>query len=225
MGDENQLIFIRKNAGKFEGPFLEVGSRDYGSTRNLRAVFYGKGDYVGVDMSAGKGVDFVVDLAGDFGATDKALGGRRFKTIFCLSVLEHCEQPFKMAENLSLLIEPGGRICVSVPFAWKFHGYPSDYWRFTREGVKKLFPNLIFTAGEGGEASSRDNEFFPVSEDTGRIDFRGSLHRRSGHWLRGLNADIFKMLAGLGLFRWVFGYPYVLRPTIIYMIGESKAAG
>ncbi len=224
MGDRNQLVFILKNAGRFKGPFLEIGSRDYGSTQNLRTEFASKGDYIGADMSSGNGVDCVLDFTTDFASIDKALGGKRFKTIFCLSVLEHCEQPFKMAENMTSLLAPGGKICLSVPFAWKFHGYPSDYWRFTHEGVKKLFPKLNFDKEECIEASSKTGEFLPLSEGIGRIDIRGGLHRKAGRWMRGISADIFKVLSKTGLWTWVFGYPYVMRPTSIFMIGELKGS-
>lgn len=143
MGDINTTNFVRVHKSEFQGPFLEVGSRDYGSTSDLSVLFPGE-TYTRVDMSAGKSVDRVIDMTLAFNQVDSALGGLRFGTIFCLCVLEHCDQPFKMAGNLARLLRPGGKICISVPFAWKFHGYPSDYWRFTHEGVRKLFADLDF---------------------------------------------------------------------------------
>ena len=62
----------------------------------------------GVDMQEGRGVDVVMDLTEGFEQVDKALGRRRFGTIFGLSALEHCREPFKMAENLMRLLKPGG---------------------------------------------------------------------------------------------------------------------
>ena len=55
MGDVNQYQFVLKHRAKLSGPFLEVGSRDYGSTQDLRSLFPGK-SYVGVDLSAGQSV-------------------------------------------------------------------------------------------------------------------------------------------------------------------------
>lgn len=37
-----------------------------------------------------------------------------------------------------------GVVFISVPFCWKIHGYPSDYWRFTPEAIKVLFPEIKF---------------------------------------------------------------------------------
>ena len=141
MGDINQCQFVLRHKDALSGPFLEIGSRDYGSTQDLRSFFPGE-TYVGVDLSAGDSVDKVLDLTQPFEVIDEALEQQRFGTIFSLSVMEHCDQPFLMAENMTCLLKPGGRIVLSVPFAWKFHGYPSDYWRFTQEGVKKLFPKI-----------------------------------------------------------------------------------
>ena len=96
-------------------------------------MFQGE-DYLGVDMLEGRRVDKVVDFTHPFEEVDAAVEGRRFGTIICMSVLEHCDQPFLMAENITRLLVPGGSLVVSVPFVFKFHGFPSDYWRFTPEG-------------------------------------------------------------------------------------------
>jgi hypothetical protein len=113
-----------------------------GGSQCLR--FAERGKYIGVDVEAGPGVDVVLDLTARLEEIDRQLGGMQFGAIFCLSVPEHCRQPFLMAENLTCLLRPGGKLCLSVPFAWEFHGYPSDYWRFTSEGVRILFDDLIF---------------------------------------------------------------------------------
>ncbi len=61
MGDISQLKFVQAHRSELRGPFLEVGSRDYVSTQDLRALFSGE-TYVGVDLSEGKSVDRIVDL-------------------------------------------------------------------------------------------------------------------------------------------------------------------
>lgn len=222
MGDINQYRFIHQRAGEFAGPYLEIGSKNYGSTQDLRSLFAGRGTYVGIDMAAGEGVDLVLDMTRDFDEIDTALGGERFGTIFCLSVLEHCDQPFRMAENLSRLLRPEGQLCVSVPFAWQFHGYPSDYWRFTHEGVKKLFPELSFDASAGRSSSSRQGDEQILNEDIGKIPLSPRYHRARGRLFRGLSAGLLRELSRLGLFRWLTGYRYVLAPTMITMIGRPK---
>ncbi len=233
MGSAAQLLFIEQHVERFEGPFLEAGSKDYGNTQDLRSLFSGKddtdsdscSDYVGIDMFDGPGVDVMVDLTGDFASIDKSLGGRRFGTIFCLSVLEHCENPFSMSENIVRLLAPGGKVCVSVPFAFRLHAYPDDFWRFTPSGVRKLFEPLefrpedsVWTTGlkKGG---LKKGDFRPIDSQLGKLPFSLSAHWKAGHRLRGLSAKTLGVLAKFGFLRWLAGYRYVLAPTDIIMIG------
>jgi SAM-dependent methyltransferase len=220
MGDTNQLKFVENHCDELEGPFLEVGSKDYGSTQDLRRIFASKGEYVGVDMSSGPGVDIVLDMTSDFAVIDKALKSVRFGTIFCLSVLEHCHRPFHMAENLVSLLKPGGTLVLSAPFCWKIHGYPNDYWRFTPEGIKQLFSGIHFIDKWCVAATSRTGEFLPIDQDLTKITFSFRAHRESGHFLRAVSAKTMKVLASAGLFTWLAGYRYVYPPTNIFMIGK-----
>ena len=218
MGHPGNLAFVKCNLSTFTGPLLEIGSRDYGNTQNLRGLFPGA-DYVGVDALAGKGVDLVLDLTADFATVDAALGGQRFGSVFCLCVLEHCQNPFKMAENITALLRPGGVVYVSAPFAWKCHAYPSDYWRFTPEGVRKLFPALRFPPQLAACSTDRPGHILPLDDELGRIRISGSWQRRDGHFFRGLSADLLRCLGAVGLIRWLTQYRYLMRPTTIDMIG------
>ncbi len=224
VGDPNQLQLVANLKHCLAGPFLEVGSKDYGSTQNLRRLFQSQGPYVGIDMEAGDGVDIVLDMTSDFSVIDEAVGRRRFGTIFCLSVLEHCDQPFRMAEHMTRLLKPGGAVVVSVPFAWKFHGYPSDYWRFTHEGIKKLFPQLVFDMGHAAASRGKSPSFETPDENLGRINFSSKSHWEQGHYVRGVTARGFRLLARLGIFKWLADSPYVLAPTMVFMVGTLPAA-
>jgi SAM-dependent methyltransferase len=228
MGSINQLLFIQRHVAELAGPFLEAGAKDYGDTQDLRTVFRGRGEYLGADIESGPGVDVVLDFTRPFAEVDGLLGGRRFGTIFCLSVMEHCVQPFVMAENLTRLLLPGGKLCIAVPFAYRFHSYPSDYWRFTYEGVKILFPRLHFDPRAGTAATSRTGEFKPLDEELGLISFGAKWHRRKGHFLRGVAAKTLSWLGRIGILRWLAGYDYVLSPTEVMMIGtlpDGKKTG
>lgn len=221
MGDINQLTYIKKYAEQLNGPYLEVGSKDYGTTQDLRSLFTGKGKYVGVDAADGPGVDKVLDFTEDFHKIDSKLQGQRFGTIFCLSVLEHCKNPFKMADNITNLLQENGQIYISVPFSWKAHAYPSDYWRFTPEGVKCLFQKIDFDSEHTFAATSKRGEIIKIDDDLGRISFSLSEHWKRGHYLSGIVAKLLKLFSdcGLGLFT---GYHYIMAPTYILMLGKLQ---
>lgn len=116
------------------GRTLIVGSRIYNGKEDRRKRYP---DAIGVDMSPGEGVDVVADL-------ERPLG-ERFAHIECMSVLEHCKRPWLMTASLEKMLEPGGTIFVTVPFIWRRHGYPDDYFRFTVAGVKCLFERIKWT--------------------------------------------------------------------------------
>jgi SAM-dependent methyltransferase len=222
MGDINDLTYIQNQMSHFEGPYLEVGSKDYGNTQDIKRLFPKTEKYVGIDMEEGPGVDIVLDLTKKMDEIDKKLENIRFGTIFCLSVLEHCEDPFLVAKNLTSLLKPGGQICLSVPFALGFHGYPSDYWRFTHEGIKKLFPKLTFDPNKVVVSTTRKNDFKGVDKDIGRIPFSSKYYFRSGHLFQGISAKVLKTLSRIGILRWLVDYKYVMPPTHIYMIGKLE---
>ena len=52
MGDSNQVRFLKEVAPPVQGPVLEIGSKDYGSTSSFRDVFAGN-EYIGIDMAEG----------------------------------------------------------------------------------------------------------------------------------------------------------------------------
>ncbi|MBL7106986.1 MAG: class I SAM-dependent methyltransferase [Phycisphaerae bacterium] len=220
MGNINDQIFIQNHISSFDGPYLEVGSKDYGNTQDIKLLFPKAEKYVGIDMEDGPRVDVVLDLSKSIAEIDEKLDSIRFETIFCLSVLEHCEDPFLVAKNLTNLLKPGGQICLSVPFALGFHGYPSDYWRFTHEGIKKLFPKLSFDLDRSVSATTRKNDFKCIDKELGRIPFSSKYYFQRGYLLQGVSAKILKILSRIGFLRWLVDYKYVMPPTHIYMIGK-----
>lgn len=120
---------------KPKGRTLVVGSKVYEKKAIDRRGLYG--DAIGLDMQEGEGVDIVHDLEQPLA---KEIG--LFHHIDCVSVMEHCQRPWLMAENIQRAMHPGGTILLSVPFVWRTHGYPSDYWRFTTESFSVLFPSV-----------------------------------------------------------------------------------
>jgi hypothetical protein len=127
-------VFEAKFVRPLPGPALVVGSHLYGKRADRRER-YAKA--IGVDMQEGPGVDRVLNLEDKL---PKDLGP--FAHIDCLSVLEHSRRPWLLAANLERLVLPEGTVFLTVPFVWRIHGYPSDFWRFTLDGVRELFPRI-----------------------------------------------------------------------------------
>jgi len=157
MGSINQINYARHFIKSRPQRVLEVGSKDYGNTQNFRDVF-NVPEYVGLDMEAGAGVDRVHDLrtgTGDLGA---------FDLIICCSVLEHVRKPWVMAENLMELLAPGGTLYMCVPWVWRYHAYPDDYFRFSWRGIENLFEQLQWS--DFYYSSSKPAEFWPCAPES-----------------------------------------------------------
>ena len=72
--------------------------------------------------------------------------------------MEHVAKPWLAAKNIENILKHGGLLIWTTPWVWRIHGYPSDYWRFTPNGVRQLFSciNWLWTGyhlrlGEGGQ--------------------------------------------------------------------------
>lgn len=61
-----------------------------------------------------------------------------FSTVFSICVLEHVPNPFIAVNEMHRILKPNGLIYVTVPFIYRFHEAPRDYWRFTSDGVNEI---------------------------------------------------------------------------------------
>lgn len=128
--EQFEADFVRPKTGRA----LICGSRIYGPVKQDRRALYAEA--VGADLSAGEGVDTVVDLE----EPRAELG--KFAHVDCLSILEHARRPWLLARTIERVLEPSGTLFLLVPFAWRVHAYPNDYWRFTVDGIRLLFPSI-----------------------------------------------------------------------------------
>jgi SAM-dependent methyltransferase len=171
VGDRNQRLFLERQVPHVNGPVLEVGSKDYGSTVSFRDL-YG-GEYVGLDLEAGKGVDVVADLSAGLGGLSEG----HFALVICCSVLEHTATPWIVAQNLTRLLRPGGLLYISVPWVWRYHAYPDDYFRFSPRAVEALFPQLAWK--HATYSTNLPGEHFDLDlSDVKEVDHRMALYKQ-----------------------------------------------
>lgn len=113
------------------GDVLEVGSFDVNGT--IRPIFANPRrfpTYVGIDIARGPGVDVM--------ATGHRLpfGSGRFGLAVTLEMLEHDSAFWLTLAECWRILKPGGWLLVTTrAFTFPRHDYPSDYWRFSPEGL------------------------------------------------------------------------------------------
>jgi SAM-dependent methyltransferase len=128
-----------------KGPVVELGSYrvpGYEENSNLRQCFAGR-EYVGCDIRAGNGVDRIED------AEQLTFEDASVKTLLAFELLEHLRNPQRAVSEAYRVLDEHGLLALSVPFTYRLHGFPSDYWRFTASGVYQLlsdFPDKLVCA-------------------------------------------------------------------------------
>lgn len=127
--------FEQKHVVPRVGRTAIIGSKIYREKEDRRKRY---ADCVGIDMLDGEGVDVARDLENSI-PFDWIFA---FDHIECMSVLEHSRRPWLLAANIERMLRPGGTLFVSVPFVWRVHAYPSDYWRMTPAALPELFPEI-----------------------------------------------------------------------------------
>lgn len=133
--------YIERHAGALGEDVLEVGSRIHDpaawwcTNRDLAA-----GQWTGIDLQAGEGVDQVADIH-DLPAEWSG----RFTGVICSEVLEHVARPWLALPELRRVLQPGGLLVITTLFAFPEHGYPDDYYRFSRSGLCLLLADAGFS--------------------------------------------------------------------------------
>ena len=116
---------------------LEIGSRIVApGSASKRPLFPDCRSYTGFDYYP----DSNTDVVGDAHKLSQYFKNRKCDAIFSLSVFEHLAMPWLVAKEISKILEVGGITYHMSHFAWPLHEKPWDFWRFSDEGFKVLFP-------------------------------------------------------------------------------------
>jgi SAM-dependent methyltransferase len=97
------------------------------------------------------GVDVVENPAAELLGPVEALPveSASFDVVLCTQVLEHCDDPAQAVRELRRVTRPGGRVLSSTHGVQVYHPSPVDYWRWTHEGLRRLFEqNAAWTSLE-----------------------------------------------------------------------------
>lgn len=77
-------------------------------------------------------------------------------------VLEHIEDPWETVSEVQRILRPGGIFYCQVPFMIGFHPGPSDYWRFTRQGLEQMFTSENWQIAELQTSLGHGSGFYRV---------------------------------------------------------------
>ena len=146
---------------------------------------------VGVDVDDDTGTD--VDVVCDLTAAENPLPKNHFDLVICCSVMEHVPNPWVMAEKISELVKPGGKLYIAVPWVWKYHGYPKDYYRFTHSAIEYLYPNFTWDNFAWSSTSADDiqwQEMDKISERKMIIADHDEAGRKTKKYIKYLSINM-----------------------------------
>lgn len=116
---------------------LEIGSRNVNGSPREVVEQLGPEWYVGVDLSEGDGVDYIVDACAQGVFLDTSYG-----IVICTEMLEHALDWRQAVYNMKRALRPGGTlICTTRSPGFQRHD-PPDYWRFTVDDFRRIFSDM-----------------------------------------------------------------------------------
>lgn len=123
----------------YKGTLLDLGCADKPYEKFFKQYV---ARYIGVDWSNtihNSKADIIADLNKKIEIKDNYAD-----TIISLNVLEHLYEPQIFLNESYRLLKDGGYMIVHVPFQWRIHEIPHDYFRYTPYGLKYLFEKAGF---------------------------------------------------------------------------------
>lgn len=123
---------------------LDIGSFDVNGS--LRPLFE---DYTGLDMREGPNVDCVSS------SHCIPYPNEHFDLVTCVEMLEHDTSPYATIAEARRVLKTGGKIVIAASgISFPKHDFPSDFWRFTADGIRLLLTNFqdVVTFDDNNEA-------------------------------------------------------------------------
>jgi SAM-dependent methyltransferase len=133
-------VMLRYRENIIEGPAGAMFERKDGEAPLVLNVGGGPHRLSAEEITLNIGPFPNVDLIADGHAIPVA--DDTFDAVFSLAVLEHVPDAPRVVAEMTRVLRPGGYLYSEVPFMWFYHGYPSDYQRYTLSGMKRLFAAL-----------------------------------------------------------------------------------
>jgi|CXWL01.1.fsa_nt_gi hypothetical protein len=142
-----QFVEMLSQAIDLPRPVVDVGSlrvpgqEDYADVR----PFF-PGDYIGLDMRAGPGVEALGSIH-HLPVLNEGAG-----TVLVLDTLEHVLDPILSMQEVCRGVAPGGIVVITSHMNFPIHAHPSDYWRFTPMTfdhlMRPLATRFVFMQGD-----------------------------------------------------------------------------
>jgi hypothetical protein len=135
--EARERAFVARCAQLTRPSVLELGTKQSvpGRSTMHRDWVPHAAEFLGTDIDAGPDVDVVADVH----RLSAVVGAERFDVILSCSTFEHLKYPTLAAHEILKALKVGGLLFVQTHQSFPLHGYPHDFFRFSREALASLF--------------------------------------------------------------------------------------
>lgn len=99
--------------------------------------------HAGADIEGNDEAEFVITPDGRVPAPDESFDG-----VLSSQVLEHVAEPRLYLSEAYRLLRPGGSLILSTHGIWPYHPDPTDFWRWTQDGLVREITRAGFEVDE-----------------------------------------------------------------------------
>ena len=150
---ENINNFINESICTFKDKLiLEIGPK-----KNIEERIKSKDNIIETVDIIENNTTYVCDLT-----KDNIIPNDRYDVIYCLEVLEHTYEPYKIIEQLYSKLKQNGLLYLSVPFNFRLHGPLPDNYRISEYGLKYLLEKNNFEIIEFYSLNDKTRPSFPI---------------------------------------------------------------
>lgn len=125
---------IKKEAPKLNGHILDFGC----GSKPYESLFVNAQKYTGLDMENEGHPHEMEKVDVFYDGKTIPFENDHFDAVFTSEVFEHVFDIDEIIPELRRVLKPGGKMLVTVPFAWNEHEIPNDYGRYTSFGIQHL---------------------------------------------------------------------------------------
>jgi SAM-dependent methyltransferase len=129
------LVLLNRLEHLVESDSLPRGERllDYGcGNKPYQRLFSRKfSQHIGADLPGNRDADILIDATGKVACEPAS-----FDCVLSSQVLEHVTSPQHYLAEAHRVLKPGGSLILSTHGIWPYHPDPTDFWRWTPDGLQ-----------------------------------------------------------------------------------------
>jgi len=128
------LKVLKKETQNLKGKILDFGC----GTKPYKSLFNEFDEYIGLDIENEGHSHEKEEIDVYYDGKTIPFKNEYFDSVFSSEVFEHVFDIDHILDELNRVLKRGGKMLISIPFAWNEHEAPNDFGRYTSFGIIHL---------------------------------------------------------------------------------------